>query len=204
MGEDWSSVSNSNTTVSEDRGRVDSVGEDGCSVDGVGEDRGSVDSVREDRGGVDSMGKDRGVNSVGNNRGGMGHSYGSRSVGGGARVANVLGDAITVVSIVDSLDPAVREVDSVAARGGISVPLLALGEGSSAVVVSNSVVVGIHWGLREVLSSVGGSSFHHQGGSVLGQGCGSSHYRGNKKDLRIRLWSTLASINMSFTCMFVC
>ena len=191
MGED--------TTASEDRGRVNSVGEDRGGVDSVGENRGSVS---EDRG-VDSMGEDRGVDSVGQNRCGMGNSHGSRSIGGGARVADILGDAITVVSIVDSLDPAVREVDSVAARGGISVPLLALGESSSAVVVSDSIVVGIHWGLREVLSSVGGSSFHHQGGSVLGQGCGSSHYRGNKKDLRIRLWSTLASINMSFTCMFV-
>ena len=52
MGEDWSSVSNSNTTVSEDRGGVDSVGEDRGGVDSVGENRGSVS---EDRG-VDSMG----------------------------------------------------------------------------------------------------------------------------------------------------
>merc|ERR1712106_907412 len=143
VGEDWSSVSNSDTTVTDERGGVDSVGED-RSVDGVGEDRGSMDSVGEDGGSMDSVGEDRGS---------MGNSYGSRSINGGARVADVLGDTITIVNIVDSLDPAVRKVDSVAARGGKSVPLLALGEGSSAVVVSDSVVVGVHWGLREVLSS---------------------------------------------------
>merc|ERR1712106_180347 len=94
VGEDGGSVSNSNTTVSKERGGVDSVGED-RSVDSVGEDGGSMDSVGEDRSS-------------------MGNSYGSRSIRGGARVADVLGDTITIVNIVDSLDPAVRKVDSVA------------------------------------------------------------------------------------------
>merc|ERR1712128_192361 len=116
--------------------------------------------------GMDSVGEDGGsMDSVGEDGGSMCNSYGSRSINGGTRVADVLGDTITIVNIVYSLDPAVRKVDSVAARGGISVPLLALGEGSSAVVVSDSVVEGVHWGLREVLSSC--------------------PHRGNEKDLHV-------------------
>merc|ERR1712106_521817 len=113
------------------------------------------------------------MDSVGEDGGSMGNSYGSRSIRGGARVADVLGDTITTVNIVDSLDPAVRQVDSVAARGGISVPLLALGEGSSAVVISYSVVEGVHWGLREVL--------------------GSCHHRGNEKDLHVSVLDRLSN-----------
>merc|ERR1712021_43324 len=113
------------------------------------------------------------MDSVGEDRGSMGNSYGSRSINGGTRVADVLGDTITIVNIVYSLDPAVRKVDSVAARGSISVPLLALGEGSSAVVISDSVIVGVHWGLREVLSS--------------------SHHRGNEKDLHVSVLDRLSN-----------
>ena len=117
-------------------------------------------------------------NSVSNsNRGSV--SNNSRPVSRLTRVGHVLGDAITIVSIGDSLYSAVREVDGVAARGGISIPLLALGELSSAVVVTHSVVVGVHWGLSKV-----SRSSHHHGGGVLGKGTGSSHQGGNEKDLR--------------------
>jgi len=158
--------------------------------------------VREDRGGMGNsnwgMGKDRGVvgngnrGSMGNSNGGMvgnsnrggmdsmGNSDRGRSIGGCSRVGDILGDAVTIVSVGDSLDPAVREVDGVAARGDVAVPLLSLGEVGAAVVITHSIVVGIHWGLSQVFSH---SSLHHHGGSVLGQGTGGGHQGGNVKDL---------------------
>ena len=166
MGEDGSSVD----SMGEDRGSMDSMGEDGGSMSNS--NRGSMDSVGEKRSGMSNSNR-----SVSNsNRGSM--SNNSRPVSRLTRVGHVLGDAITIVSIGDSLYSAVREVDGVAARGGISIPLLALGELSSAVVVTHSVVVGVHWGLSKV-----SRSSHHHGGGVLGEGTGSSHQGGNEKDL---------------------
>merc|ERR1719187_58170 len=128
---------------------------------------------------MDGMGENR--SSMSNsNRGSV--SDNSRPINRLTRVGDVLGDAITIVYIGDSLYSAVREVNRVAARGGKSIPLLALGELSSAVVVTHSVVVGVHWGL----SKVSRSSHHHRGG-VLGEGTGSSHQGGNEKDLHVCL-----------------
>ena len=114
----------------------------------MGHDRGGVG---EDR--PDSVSNDDGANSVGN-RGGVGDNSDSGAVLGGSGVADVLDDAVSVVRVGHCLDPAVGEVDSVAARGGVSVPLLGLGEGGSAVVISHAVVVGVDWGLGEVTGGV--------------------------------------------------
>ena len=89
------------------------------------------------------------------------------SVLGGACVGDVLDDSVSVVSVGDSLDPAVRKVDSVAARSGVAVPLLGLGEVSSAVVIRHSVLVAVDWRLGEIISNVAstgvGVGYQHSG-----------------------------------------
>ena len=123
---------------------------------GVGNSHGP-DSVSNDGGngdGADSVGNNSGAG-VGDNSGaGVGDNSDSGAVLGGSGVADVLDDAVSVVRVGHGLDPAVGEVDGVAARGGVSVPLLGLGEGGSAVVISHAVVVGVDWGLGEVTSGV--------------------------------------------------
>ena len=115
---------------------------------GVGNSHGP-DSVSNDGGNGD------GADSVGNNSGaGVGDNSDSGAVLRGSGVADVLDDAVSVVRVGHGLDPAVGEVDGVAARGGVSVPLLGLGEGGSAVVISHAVVVGVDWGLGEVTGGV--------------------------------------------------
>ena len=130
--------------------------------DGVGKDWG-VDGVSHKRGGVDD-----GADGVSNNSGsvgGMGNNTNSGAVGGLPGVADVLDDAVSVVRVGHGLDPAVGEVDGVAAGGGVPVPLLGLGEGGSAVVVSHAVVVGVDWGLSQVSSGVTrGGGNNHAGG----------------------------------------
>ena len=84
------------------------------------------------------------------------------SVLGGACVADVLDDSVSVVSVGDSLDPAVRKVDSVAPGCGVSVPLLGLGKVSSTVVISHSVLVAVDWRLGEIISNVASTGVSHQ------------------------------------------
>ena len=127
-------MGNGGNGVSDDRG-VDSVGNDG----GVGDSDGA-DSVSNNSGAVGGVSDDSDGGSVGRLTG----------------VADVLDDAVSVVRVGHGLDPAVGEVDGVAAGGGVSVPLLGLGEGGSAVVISHAVVVGVDWGLSEVTSGVTG------------------------------------------------
>ena len=123
---------------------------------GVGNSHGP-DSVSNDGGngdGADSVGNNSGAG-VGDNSGaGVGDNSDSGAVLGGSGVADVLDDAVSVVRVGHGLDPAVGKVDGVAARGGVSVPLLGLGEGGSAVVISHAVVVGVDWGLGEVTGGV--------------------------------------------------
>merc|ERR1739842_212906 len=105
----------------------------------------------------DSVSQDWGVYGVSHKRGGVGgvgDNTNSGAVGGLPGVADVLDDAVSVVRVGHCLDPAVGEVDGVAAGGGVPVPLLGLGEGGSAVVVSHAVVVGVDWGLSQVSSGV--------------------------------------------------
>ena len=134
--------------------------------DGMGQDWG-VDSVSHKRGGVDD-----GADSVRNNSGSVdsvSDNTDSGAVGGLPGVADVLDDAVSVVGVGHGLDPAVGEVDGVAAGGGVPVPLLGLGEGGSAVVVSHAVVVGVDWGLSQVSSGVTGGGGHN---NASGEGGG--------------------------------
>ena len=150
----------SGETVSSDES-VSGVGYNGGSVDSVGEDGGSVDGVSNNWGSVNGVSNNWGVDSVGNNRaghdlGGVGGDSDSGAVGRSTSVADILDNAVSVVRVGHGLDPAVGEVDGVAAGGGVSVPLLGLGKVGSAVVISHAVVVGVDWGLSEVTIGVTG------------------------------------------------
>ena len=152
---------------------------------GVGNSHGP-DSVGDERGGVgDSNGADSVSNDgSGNNSGaGVGDNSDGGSVLGGSGVADVLDDAVSVVRVGHGLDPAVGEVDGVAAGGGVSVPLLGLGEGGSAVVISHAVVVGVDWGLSEVTVGVttgGGDN------NASGEGGGDTEESGTDESLEIK------------------
>ena len=143
--------------------------------DGVGEDWG-VDGVSNKRGGVDDR-----ADGVSNNSGSVGDNTDSGAVGGLPGVADVLDDAVSVVRVGHGLDPAVGEVDGVAAGGGVSVPLLGLGEGGSAVVVSHAVVVGVDWGLSQVSSGVTGGGGHN---NASGEGGGDTEKSGTDESLQ--------------------
>merc|ERR1719431_1903622 len=97
-------------------------------------------------------------------------------------IGDLLGDSITIVNILHSLDPAVRESHAVAAGGGIAVPLLVLGELGSAVVIIDTIVVGVDWGLSQIAGSL-----HNNGGSILRSSDGSSHEGGDDEDLHVSL-----------------
>ena len=165
-------------TINRGRGISHLSVEDSYGSDGVSDERG-VDSVGNDGAVSDSDGAD----SVGNNSGavgGVGCDSDGGSVLGGAGVADVLDDAVSVVRVGHGLDPAVGEVDGVAAGGGVSVPLLGLGEGGSAVVISHAVVVGVDWGLGEVTSGVTGGGGHN---NASGEGGGNAEESGTDESL---------------------
>jgi len=128
-------------------------------VTGVGNNRGSVDSVGNNRGGVDSVGNNGGMVSGG----GVGDNGGS-SIVGLSLVGHISNIAIIVVGMVlDVLDPAVRKVDRVLAINNTgAIIVLSLLEGSSGVVISNSVCVGVGRDLRQVISNIS-SVMGHRG-----------------------------------------
>merc|ERR1711892_65279 len=72
-----------------------------------------------------------------------GMSNNSRSILRDSFIGDILDDSISIVSVLDSLDPAIRKSDSVAAGGGVSVSLLLLCEAVTAVVITHSVVESI-------------------------------------------------------------
>ena len=112
------------------------------------------------------------------------HSSGdsdSWSVLGGSSVGDILDDSVSVVGVGHGLNSAVGEVDGVAAGGGVSVPLLGLGEVSSAVVVSHSVLVVVDWRLGEVTVSVPSS---RDEGHSSGEGGGDSEESSSDESLR--------------------
>ena len=131
------------------------------SVTGVG-NNGSVDGVGNHGGGVVSRGG--GVVSGG----GVGNNGGS-SVVGLSLVGHISNIAIIVVGVVlDVLDPAVGKVDRVLAINNTgTIIVLSLVEGSSGVVIGNSVGVGVGGNLSEVISSISGMG---HGGVVSGGG----------------------------------
>merc|ERR1719297_731280 len=124
-----------------------------------------MDSVGND-GGVDSVSDNGGVDSVSHggvvSRGGMGNNGGS-SVVRLSLVGHISNKTIIVVGVVlDVLDPAVGKVDRVLAINNTgTIVVLSLVEGSSGVVIGNSVGVGVGGDLRQVISSI--SSMGHRG-----------------------------------------
>merc|ERR1712183_389420 len=56
------------------------------------------------------------------------------------------------------LDASIRKIDSVAARGCISISGLSLLEVSSTVVITDSILVSIDWGLSKICSIARGSN----------------------------------------------
>ena len=72
------------------------------------------------------------------------------SIWWGSSVRNILDNSISIVLVVNSLDTSVREVDSVASWGLVSISLFSLGKVCSRVVISNSVVIGIYWWLSKI------------------------------------------------------
>merc|ERR1719347_1669399 len=69
-------------------------------------------------------------------------------------ISNILNDSISVVSIVYSLDSSIRKSNSVATRGCVSISGLSLLEVSSTVVIIDSILVSIDWGLSKIRGSI--------------------------------------------------
>merc|ERR1719435_452424 len=93
-------------------------------------------------------------------------------------IGHILYNSISVVSIVDSLDSSIRKSNSVAARGCISISGLSLLEVSSTVVIIDSILVSIDWGLSKIRGSIArGSNKRASRGSC------SNSYQGNVKEL---------------------
>ena len=75
--------------------------------------------------------------------GNWGMSNNSRSILRDSFIGDILDDSISIVSVLDSLDPAIRKSDSVAAGCGVSISLLLLLEVVTAVVITHSIVESI-------------------------------------------------------------
>merc|ERR1719251_399752 len=69
-------------------------------------------------------------------------------------IGNILNDSISVVSIVYSLNSSIGKSNSVAARGCVSISGLSLLEVSSTVVIIDSILVSIDWGLSKIRGSI--------------------------------------------------
>merc|ERR1719309_1424190 len=122
---------------------MDSMNSMDWSMDSMDSMNWSVDSV--DRG-VDSM--DRSVDSMGNNRGmdSMGSMMGwGRSVMRNSLVGNISNIATVFISsvVVNHLDSAVRESNSVGSSGRVAISLLLLAELCSTVVISDTILESI-------------------------------------------------------------
>jgi len=119
------------------------------------------------------VGEDGSGNSVGNGvsdgvSNGVSNCVSNRDslrVLGSSRVADIGDKALKVVGlVVDSLDTAVREVDRVRSLDNSSSIIgLSLVEGSSRVVISNSIVVGVGGDLSKVRGSIASGSVDHRG-----------------------------------------
>merc|ERR1712180_391555 len=123
-----------------------------------------------------SMGNNWGMSnsnrSMGNNGWGMSNS--SMSIGGNTFIgdfSNISTDSISSV-VVDMLDSAIRKSYSVGSSGGVSISLFLRAKVGSTVVISNSVLVGIHSrtiidGFRSI-PRVGRQGSTHKGGEKDG------------------------------------
>jgi len=111
------------------------------------------------------VGKDGGMGHKGSSSNNLLDHRDSLGVGSSALIADLRDEAIIVVGVVaDSLDTAVREVDRVGSLNNtIAIVGLSLVEGSSRVVISNSVVVGVGGDLSKVRGSIASGSVDHRG-----------------------------------------
>merc|ERR1719347_978408 len=78
----------------------------------------------------------------------------SWSILGNSLISDILNNSISVVSIVDSLDSSIGKSNSVAARGCVSISGLSLLEVISTVVIIDSILVSIDWGLSKIRGSI--------------------------------------------------
>merc|ERR1712025_1397020 len=92
-------------------------------------------------------------------------------------ISNILNDSISVVSVVHSLDSSIGKSNSVAARGCVSISGLSLLEVSSTVVIIDSILVSIDWGLSKIRGSIARGS--NKGAS---RGSCSNSYQGRDKE----------------------
>merc|ERR1719154_175055 len=101
----------------------------------------------------------------------------SRSILRNSLIGHILDDSISVVSVLDSLDPAVRKSNSVAAGGGVTISGLSLLEVGSTVVIIDTILVSVHWGLSKVWGGIARGS--NQGAS---RGTSSNSYEGSNEN----------------------
>merc|ERR1719435_629540 len=96
-------------------------------------------------------------------------------------IGHILDDSITIVCVLDSLDSSIGKIDSVTARGCVSISGLSLLEVSSTVVITDSILVSIDWRLSKVCSIARGSNKGASRGSCShgeeGSGENSLHVR---------------------------
>merc|ERR1740137_25206 len=103
----------------------------------------------------------------------------SRSILRNSLIGHILDDSVSIVSVLDSLDPAVRKSNSVATRGCVTISGLTLLEACSTVVITDTILVIVHWGL----SKVWGSISSRMGSNKLGsRGTGSNGEEGSSKN----------------------
>merc|ERR1712106_130659 len=99
----------------------------------------------------------------------------SSSIAGNSFIGDILNvSRVSISAIVDNLSPAIRKSHPVAARGGVTISLLLLSKVISTVVVTHSILVGVHWGL--IIHWLWGT-IGHRGGR------GSSDGSGEEEDL---------------------
>ena len=92
-------------------------------------------------------------------------------------IGDILDDSVSIVSVLDSLDPAIRKSNSVAARGCVTISGLSLLEVCSTVVITDTILVIVHWGLSKVWGGIARGS--NKGAS---RGTCSNSYEGSNKN----------------------
>merc|ERR1712152_109396 len=99
------------------------------------------------------------------NWGSMGNSNRGRAIGRSSRVGHIRDKAIVVISlVVDGLDAAIRKIDRVRSLDiASSIIGLSLVEGSTRVVISNSIVVAVGRHLSKVRGSIASSMSNNRG-----------------------------------------
>ena len=117
----------------------------------------------------------------------------SRAILRNSIIGDILDDSISIVSILDSLDPAVRKSDSVAAGCGVSVSCLALLEVVATVVIIDSILESIESRLCKITIGC-----YRVGNSIALWGCsGRSGKGGDDENLNINICIPFHNISIS-------